>query len=407
MATNRARCLESIEETGLAAPLVPTTLTLTETKPASLPMSGVAPRDLSVDLIKGFACALMLLAHIHFPDAIWVSRATLATVLFFASTGMNFFTITERHPGDDLRLAGNGLFLIFGGFADNYVQGTMGMADVFQSAGMAMLAMLLLRRLLPHYWTWLFPVPFLLHLLNQHAYWKIHDGGLGSFFLAPGLFPLLPWLSFYLLGAHLKRYPSQRMRLLLAGGAALLLTAHATLWPFAFHKFWMNPEYFLIGVIGLVLVSTGLRQWVAARWVQHRRWATLPQVRRWGANSLVFYVLHTFVLHALSPWIQRPLVLFVAGLSSTAALLYPALALQKLVERCGSPRMPLAFAALLSSAVVFAEFNLLHGYMARSWTSYGLTLSFVIAYPAWRQWTRQWPKLASPAPLPEAQPEAA
>src|SRR5512142_598257 len=88
-------------------------------------------RDAVIDLIKGLACLLMVAAHVHFAQAPWLQSVTMAAVLFFASTGMNLAALVERRPEDEMRLAANAVFLIFAGFADNYVQGTLGMCDVF------------------------------------------------------------------------------------------------------------------------------------------------------------------------------------------------------------------------------------------------------------------------------------
>src|SRR5579875_2284951 len=119
-------------------------------------------RDHAVDLIKGWACLCMVVAHVPFPHAAWLSWTTMGSVLFFSSTGMNLWGLLAKEKGDEARIAANGLFLIFAGFANNYVQGTLWQSDVFQSAGMAMLAMLGLGWLLPRWWTWLFPLPFLI-----------------------------------------------------------------------------------------------------------------------------------------------------------------------------------------------------------------------------------------------------
>lgn len=169
------------------------------------------------------------------------------TVFFIK--GMNLAGVVERRPNQEKRLTANALFLIFGGLADNHVQGTLGMCDVFQRAGMAILAMLALRRLFPGYWTWLFPFPFLLHFANQHLHWKVTTGGMSSFILAPGLFPLLPWLSFYLLGAHLKQTAGQKRAWGIGTIALTILGLLILFRPFRFEKWWMTPEYFLAGCL--------------------------------------------------------------------------------------------------------------------------------------------------------------
>lgn len=351
----------------------------------------VLARDHAVDLIKGLACLLMVLAHVPFPHAPWLNIATMGSVLFFSSTGMNLWGLVERQRGDEARIAANGLFLIFAGFANNYVQGTLWQADVFQSAGMAMIAMLALHWLWPRGWTWLFPLPFALHYANQHLlFWKIADGGLSSFFLTPGLFPLLPWLSFYLLGAHLKRYPSHRMRA--AVWATALAACGVLIWRrgFDFNKFWMSPEYWLLGLAYAALLLDAFRYWLAR--APRVPWA---EIRYWGANSLVFYILHSLVLRFLEIWLPSGPWLLLAGVAGTAALLRPGLWLQAWARR-QPPAAVLTGTAAFSAAVLGLEAAYLSGYYARTFVSFGLTLAFVAAYPAFKRLSDRLPRRAMP-----------
>jgi fucose 4-O-acetylase-like acetyltransferase len=346
------------------------------------PIALSAQRDAAVDLIKGTACVLMVAAHVHFPQAPWLQTVTMAAVLFFASTGMNLAGMVERRPDQEIRLAANGLFLIFAGLADNYVQGTLGMCDVFQSAGMAMLAMLLLRRVFPRYWTWLFPVPFLMHLANQHFYWKVADGGVSSFFLTPGLFPLLPWLSFYLLGAHLKG--AGRSAGWLIGTAALtILAVHGALAPWNFDKFWMSPEYFLIGVAAAAFAFAALRRWLTLGMA-----ARLTELRGWGANSLVFYLVNAFVIRGLEMLMPHGVALFLLSLAITAVLLRPALGLQAWSSR-QRPELVLAAGGALALTVIAAN-DLLWPQRFQLYTvaSFGLSVAFIAGYAAWKTVSR-------------------
>ncbi|HXE31436.1 MAG TPA: hypothetical protein VN515_06505 [Terriglobales bacterium] len=355
---------------------------------ASSDLRESAYRDHAVDLIKGWACLLMVVAHVPFPDARWLSWTTMGSVLFFSSTGMNLWGLVARQRGDYLRIAANGLFLIFAGFADNYVLGTMGQSDVFQSAGMAMIAMLALHWMLPRTWTWLFPLPFLIHYANQHFFfWKISAGGVSSFFLTPGLFPLLPWLSFYLLGAHLKRYPERRMRWGIGLGAlaACGVAVAATGWRL--DKFWMSPEYWFLGLAYTALLLDGLRVWLA-----RCRRPSLAELRYWGANSLVFYILHGFVIRLLEIWLPGGWLLLVAALSLTAVLMRAGLWLQHWA-RTQSPWAILAGCGGVSAAVLGMEAVYLHAYYARTFLSFGLTLSFLAAYPAFKLLSQRLPAL--------------
>ena len=345
-------------------------------------------RDHGIDLIKGLACLLMVAAHVQFQRAPWLAEATMATVLFFASTGMNLHGLVERRRGDELRIGGNALFLIFAGFADNYVQGTMGMSDVFQSAGMAMLALMLLRWLLPFTWTWLFPLPFLIHFGSQHYFhWRTTAGGLGAFFLAPGLFPLLPWLSFYLLGAHLKRYDTRRMRLGIAAASLAGIGLLRCFWPFRFDKFWMSADYLLVGFVVMALLLEGARRWVARR----PKRPPLAELRFWGANSLVFYILHAFVLKGLGLYFTFGPLLFVIAVVLTALLLRAGLKAQAWVKDL-DPGKVLLGSTGLAALVLMAEAWVLQSFYLRTFASFGLTFAFIVAHPAWKNVTARWPR---------------
>lgn len=345
-------------------------------------------RDHAVDLIKGWACLLMVVAHVPIPGAEWLRFDTMGSVLFFFSTGMNLWGLAARQKGDDLRIAANGLFLIFAGFANNYVQGTLWMSDVFQSAGMAMLAMLALNRLFPRWWTWLFPLPYLIHYANQHYfYWKIADGGVSSFFLAPGLFPLLPWLTFYMLGAHLKRYASTRMRVGI--GIVALAGFGLVAWGngFTFNKFWMSTDYWLLGLAYGALLLDGLRRWLA-----RRPKLPLAELRYWGANSLVFYILHSFVIRLFQIWWPGGVLVLAGTFAGTALLLRAGLWLQRWA-RAQPPGAVLAGCALFCGLILGLETSLLTGYLARTFMGFGLTFAFVAAYPAFKRLSDRLPRI--------------
>lgn len=336
----------------------------------------------------------MVAAHVQFQRAPWLAEATMATVLFFASTGMNLHGLVQKKRGDELRIGGNALFLVFAGFADNYVQGTMGMADVFQSAGMAMLALMLLRWLLPFAWTWLFPLPFLLHFANQHyLHWRTTADGLGSFFLAPGLFPLLPWLSFYLLGAHLKRYDTTQMRLSIAAASLAGIGLLRCFWPLNFDKFWMSADYLFAGFAVMALLLEGARRWVAHRPGR----APLAEMRFWGANSLVFYILHAFVLKGLGLSLHSGLLLFGTAVVLTAVGLRGGLMAQAWAKRQDPWRVLLGGAGL-AVLVLMAEVWVLHSFYLRTFASFGLTFAFILTHPAWKNLTARWPRRDVRAP---------
>ncbi len=331
----------------------------------------------------------MVLAHVRFAEAPWLQYVTMATVLFFASTGMNLVAIVEQ-PRQEARLASNALFLVFAGLGDNYVQGTLGESDVFQSAGLAMLAMLLLRRLWPRHWTWWFPLPFLVHFANQQLHWKIEAGGLSSFLLTPGLFPLLPWLSFYLLGAHLKRHTGRKPAWLIGGSALCVLATVSLFKPFQFDKFWMSPEYFLIGCAVAAISFAALRGLKAAGGA-----AAFSEIRRWGANSLVFYLANNFIIRVLELFMRHGVGLLLLSIAATALLLRLAIALQAWTER-RRPATILLTGATVALALVAADRVLwTQVFYLHMLASFGIVLAFVTCYPAWKNLSRA---LAKPAP---------
>jgi hypothetical protein len=340
-------------------------------------------RDAAVDVTKGIACLLMVWAHVRFAEAPWLQWATMATVLFFASTGMNLTTVLERKRGDDLRLAGNALFLIFAGFADNYIQGTLWQSDVFQSAGVAILAMMVLRKIWPLRWTWLFPLPYLIHLANQHFYWKVDGGGVASFFLAPGLFPLLPWLSFYLLGAHLKKYGGQRQGWLLGAAALAGMAALRLFAPFHFDKFWMSPDYFLLGCVVVCWSFSALRRWLSTAMSDR-----LSEVRLWGANSLVFYMTNNFVLKVLEMFIPQGVALLLVSIGITALLLRPILKLQSWSGRRMATPVLLGCAGVAALVLSVNTYLWADSYYPRTLAAFGLAFAFMAAHPAWKNFSR-------------------
>jgi hypothetical protein len=338
-----------------------------------------AHRDSAVDVIKGVACLLMVAAHVSFARAPWLDEATMGAVLFFASTGMNLVGVIERRPADEKRLAFNALFLIFGGFANNYVQGTMLSCDVFQIAGMSMLAMLGLRRILPRYWTWLFPLPFILQWANEQWHWKPFAGGLSSFFLAPGLFPLFPWLSFYLLGAHLRRVQKVRLGWMIGACSLAGVGTLTLLGSFRFDKWWMSPDYFLLACASASWWWASLRRWLTAAWS-----ARLTEIRTWGAYSLVFYILHNFVIRVLEMARFEGVALFLLTVFITAVLVRPSVTLQVWAAR-QKPLMVLSTGVVASAAVLLANATLWPGsFPLHTLTSFGLTFSFIACYPAWK-----------------------
>ncbi|HTV55894.1 MAG TPA: hypothetical protein VMI06_13400, partial [Terriglobia bacterium] len=244
-------------------------------------------------------------------------------------------------------------------------------------------AMLALRRILPRFWTWLFPVPFFIHLANQQFHCRVTAGGIWSFFLTPGLFPLLPWLSFYLLGAHLKKHEGLRQGWHI-GTAALFSLAILDLFrPFQFRKFWMSPDYFLIGV-----ALTGWSFAALHRWLGERDAARLIEIRRWGANSLVFYILSNFVIRVLEMALPHGVGFLLLSLASTAVLLRPALALQAWATR--RPPGTVMMTGGLTALAVLAVNSLLwpHSFYLHTLSSFGLTFSFVACYPAWKNISR-------------------
>lgn len=126
------------------------------------------------------------------------------------------------------------------------------------------------------------------------------------------------------------------------------------------------------------------------RWLSETRVEKLREIRYWGANSLVFYIVNNAVIRFLEMLIPHGFGLFVLSILITALLLRAALRMQALTRR-QPPSLVLLSGALVVLVILATEKTI--GSSAPHHTPFicfGLTLSFLACHPAWRNVTAPW-----------------
>jgi len=276
--------------------------------------SGIKGRDYGLDYLKGAACLLMILAHGMVAQTarwvLWVKfLGQYAPVLFFAGSGAAMTYQARRRRTLPLVLFYAVFFIL--GFSYNGLHVSdywhVFQSDILQCIALSSIILILLLRVLPAQALLpLSPIPFLLHVLLQR--W----GVLGDFFLRdmlipPGIFPLLPWLGFFLLGAGAYRLGDRMKAGVLIGLAALLAALALLDVPLDIRNKWnMSWGYFLVSCAGILL------SFLLARWGRALQVKPLAAL---GRYSLLFLYVHFIPVYLLryfgveTPWIVWPVIL--------------------------------------------------------------------------------------------------
>jgi len=255
-------------------------------------------RDKSLDVIKGVACILMLLAHsrtqgrtddTQFTIFLW-EFGFLAAVLFFAGIGMSVVYQLKKRTIAELVIFY--LVMIWISFADvgkttvNYF--SLGNVNLFFSLGIAcIISIFLIKR--NNLIVTLAPLGIYLILgLFNIPFTPIY--GL--------LFGVIPWLSFILFGNLLFKEPSKVMLYFIVftlldiisflGGQTIV--TEAANWAFIFSGFALTSF--------LVLISPKL---IKIKPIENL-------LTYLSLNSLLFYWLHIFILYVLPVKIFAPLL---------------------------------------------------------------------------------------------------
>ena len=173
--------------------------------------SAVTDRLTDIDKTKGLAGFLMILAHLD--GARIFPFGTFGAALFFLCSGMNtilFIDRSRKKRNFNLYHVFFVVLLFFGGFTQikiSHPEETSIVPEFLQVSALSILLILLLSKLFKnfHYVGFLFPVPFILHLLYQNGVIPLPDvwPQFTSFIFGSAAFPLFPWSGFFLFGVFL------------------------------------------------------------------------------------------------------------------------------------------------------------------------------------------------------------
>jgi hypothetical protein len=285
-------------------------------------------RDHSLDLLKGIACVLMLLAHtqlqIDTPSKALTFFGSFAPILFFAVSGITANFQARKYPVTGIVITYAMIFLLGLSFAAMVV-GDFWAAfemDILQIIAVGVLVLYLVQRYLkPGPWFHLgaaggvFALKLVTDGLSRDIWWM---GYLEAVVLEPGNFVIVPWLFPFFLGMFCYLAPN-RHNLWLAGAALLGLgLAWSAGIPLGIDNRWdMTIGYFLFS---LLLTSAAF---YAARLLPQELMArAFPWLLWLGKYSLLFLYVHMGVI-----WLVRN---YTQGIWGTY-LVWPAVAVASLV----------------------------------------------------------------------------
>lgn len=281
----------------------------------------VTERDHGLDYIKGAACLLMILAHgIVAEQAGWVLWVKYigqyAPILFFAGSGAAMTYQAKRRRTLSIVLFYAVFFVL--GFSYNGLHVSdywhVFDSDILQCIALSSIVLaLLLHRLSAQTLIFLAPVPFALHVLLQRM-GVLGDFAAAQMLIPPGIFPLLPWLSFFLLGAAAYRMRDWIKAEVFIGLAVLMaVLGMAGVSMDFFNKWNMSSGYFMLSCAGVVMV------FLLARWARDRRLNALGEL---GKYSLLFLYVHYIPIYLLHYFrIDSPFIVWPAVLLATPSLM--------------------------------------------------------------------------------------
>jgi peptidoglycan/LPS O-acetylase OafA/YrhL len=267
-------------------------------------------RDHSLDLLKGVACVLMLLAHtqlqIDLPSKVLTFLGSFAPILFFAVSGITANFQARKYPVAGIVATYVMIFLLGLSFAA-MVAGNFWLAfnmDILQIIAVGVLVLYFVKRYLnPSPWFYLGATVAVFALkpatdgLSRDLWWTSY---LENVILEPGNFVVIPWLFPFFLGMFCHLAPN-RYNLWLAGAALLALgIAGAAGFPLGIDNRWdMTFGYFLFS-----LLLTASAFYIARRLPQE----FIERVFSWllwlGKLSLLFLYVHIGIIWVVRTYTQ-------------------------------------------------------------------------------------------------------
>ncbi|MBN2346061.1 MAG: hypothetical protein JXO51_06690 [Candidatus Aminicenantes bacterium] len=285
-------------------------------------MAPAAGRRVEIDVAKGAACLLMILAHLA-PHGL-LPVGNFAAALFFACSGMNAILMIERTRGSrlfDLYHVLFPLILFFGGSTLIAVihGGRLRIAfGLLQFIALAIVLVFALSKLFPDPRScgWLFPIPFLVQQLAPASVL----GSRGEFplsMLFGNRFVLFPWLGFFLFGIFILGRKRGQRRVLMAVLIVAFALSHGIA-AIPLRKFWMSLSYILLGLL-VIVMALEFGRWISGRPVPFLSRRLSEFFALSGRNSLMFLYMHYFVMRYFAG--------FVLGIGAWPSLLLKTLIL--------------------------------------------------------------------------------
>jgi hypothetical protein len=253
-------------------------------------------RDLGLDFLKGAGCVLMVIAHSklkmwHYETFIFWGN--LAAVLFFSVAGVTASFQAQRGSPRQVLLTYLFIFLLgfsYNGFINprflDHIQ-----FEIIQTIALGAALVYLIERLFhPASWVYLLSgfASVGLNELIQLLLRGKEIAWVSGVVISPGYFPLLPWLSIFLMGVFAYRVQNRYNLLLFLVLGAFYFYLFACHIPTDTEGKWeFNFDYFLACAVLLFLAYFLVRSVALLR---HPKidWLVLF----WGKNSLLFLYVH-------------------------------------------------------------------------------------------------------------------
>ena len=266
--------------------------------------SAVSGRWTDIDKTKGLAGFLMILAHLD--GARIFPFGTFGAALFFLCSGMNtilFIDRTREKRNFNLYHIFFAVLLFVGGWTQiviTHPDNPRMVPEFLQVSALSILLIFFLSKLFQniHFVGFLFPVPFLLHLLYQNGVFSLPDlwPGLTSFVFGSAAFPLFPWSGFFLFGVFLLYLRKTTIYLVWVWAVFGLLSLFSiSVLRIPVEKFNMSLSYILLSLwfsaffFFLFHILSSPRKKVNMRWL-------MSPLEVIGRNSLMFVYVHYFAL---------------------------------------------------------------------------------------------------------------
>ncbi|MDD2922156.1 MAG: heparan-alpha-glucosaminide N-acetyltransferase domain-containing protein [Anaerolineales bacterium] len=258
-------------------------------------MKSAAPRDASIDLLKGVGCLVMIVAHSSLNLGgyeVFKFWGGLAPVLFFSAVGVTAAFQAQKYKPRGVLLTY--AFLILLGFSFNRITDPGFLKevefDIIQMVAVGSSAVYLLEYYLrPRVWIYflLGALAFGFKFILQFVFAGVSISGLTNLFFPPGIFPIFPWLFLFFFGLFAYRIDNYvNLGLALGFGALLFSLRQINIALDLENKWDMSFGYFLACSILLFAAFFVLR---AIPFFQQRRNGLLTFL---GKNSLLFLYVH-------------------------------------------------------------------------------------------------------------------